>query len=209
MDDSARIQTITNTLSRLSFHERPTPSGDAYQSTTSRGGTLKRNTIAAIAITAGIGLSAIPMAVPATAAAPSKTVTCQLPPKGTDATAVATSLVTKFFNLIRAKDSAGMKAFLDKAWIAQTGDGTGRDRATFPTDLPTINAFAVDKINARLSDFLLTTRYLSKVDGSIAGKPYSTDFAPRLSTFSFCSGAWKMVSQANFDQLRPAAPPAS
>lgn len=175
----------------------------------SLGGTMKRNSMIVGVVTAGVALAAIPMAAPATAATSTKTIVCQLPPKGTDANAVASSLVGKFFNLIKAKDSAGMKKFLDPAWIAQTGDGTGRDRATFPTDMPTINAFVVDKVNARLSDFLLTTRYLSKVDGSIAGKPYSTDFAPRLSTFSYCTGAWKMVSQANFDQLRPVTPPAS
>ena len=170
---------------------------------------MKRTTIMAFGITAGVALSAIPMAAPATAAASPKTITCQLPPKGTEASAVATSLVQKFFNLIKSKDSAGMKKFLDPAWLAQTGDGTGRDRSTFPTDMPSINAFTIDKVTARLNGFVLTTRYLSKVDGSIAGKPYATDFAPRLSTFSYCSGAWKMVSQANFDQLRQAIQAAS
>ena len=157
-------------------------------------------TLATVAATATALL--VPLgATAANAAESARTTTCQLPPKGTQANATAERLVTKFFHLIEAKDRSGMSAFLTKGWMAQTSDGTGRDRQLFLDTLPNVQSFSIDKVNARLDGFLLVSRYLSMVQGDINGKPYSSEFAPRLATFSFCSGKWKMVSQGNFDPV--------
>ena len=140
-------------------------------------------------------------ATAASAAERAQSTTCQLPPKSAEANATAERLVTKFFRLIQDKDRSGMAAFLNRGWMAQTSDGTGRDRQLFLDTMPNVRSFAIDKVNARLFGFLLVSRYLSKVQGDINGKPYSSEFAPRLATFSYCSGNWEMISQANFDPV--------
>lgn len=163
---------------------------------------IKRRVVTT-AVSATLLVSAgLPLAVaPAYAAENGKPITCQTPPKGSNANALATALVTRFFTLIKNQDNAGMSKFIDKAWLSQTSDGTSRDSRTFIGDMPTIENFAIANVAARLNGFLLNARYQSKVAGNIAGKPYSSTFAPRLATFSYCSGAWKMLSQANFDPL--------
>lgn len=161
-----------------------------------------RRTVIAAVSSAALAFAALTStAAPASAADNGKQITCQTPGKGVKANAVAEQLVTKFFTLIKNKDQAAMSKFLDPAWLSLTSNGTSRDHKTFVAEMPTINDFAVAHVTARLHDFLLSTRYMLKANGSIAGHPYSADFAPRLSTFTYCSGAWKMLSQGNFDPL--------
>lgn len=162
---------------------------------------LPRTTAALAAATVSLAALAVGSA-PVAVAEPRASVICVFPDAGTDANATARKLVTKFFRLIKEQDRSGMGRFLDTAWMAQTGDGTGRDRKLFLDTMPNIETFTIANVNARMSGFLLVTRYQSKVKGDINGKPYSTDFAPRLSSFSFCTGEWKMISQANFDPLK-------
>lgn len=169
---------------------------------------LTRTTGALAAATLSLAALAVGSA-PMASAEPRATVVCFFPDSGADANATARKLVTKFFRLIKEKDRSGMAVFLDKAWMGQTADGTGRDRKLFLDTMPNIQSFTIANVNARMSGFLLVTRYQSKVKGDINGNPYSTDFAPRLASFSFCTGEWKMISQANFDPLRRDPQPTS
>jgi hypothetical protein len=168
-----------------------------------------RRTFIATLTTGLLATAALTAAVPATAAENGTPITCQTPPVGVKANAIAASLATRFFTLIKNKDNAGMSRFIDPAWMSLSSNGTSRDHNTFIGDLPTITDFSIDHVTARLKGFLLTARYMAKVSGNIAGHPYSADFAPRLSTFTYCSGEWKMLSQGNFDPLIRDPKPAS
>ncbi|MGI9197823.1 MAG: hypothetical protein ACR2KE_10225 [Candidatus Nanopelagicales bacterium] len=150
-----------------------------------------------------LAAAALVVAVPAEAAAPAGKVTCQTPPKGTNADETGKKLAVKFFRLMKNDDVSGLEVFLSPAFQAQSGDGTGKNYDTFfSTPLPQVKTFAVSKVRAVLSLFLLTVRYLVRATGNVGGHPYAIDAAPRLSTFSFCSGEWQLVSHGNFDPLR-------
>lgn len=155
------------------------------------------------AIAAAAVASTLLMSGPAQADESAGTVTCQTPPEGTNATATAEELTTKFFQLMKEKNMDGLETFIHPAFQAGSGNGTGRNAETFlSTPLPNVTAFKLSRMKGRLHDSLLTARYLLAAKGDIAGAPYAIKAAPRLSVFTYCSGEWQMVAHANFDPLR-------
>lgn len=155
--------------------------------------------IAAVVLATG----ALVTAAPSQAAKPAGAITCKTPPANTDAKATAKGLTITFFTLLQSKDRPGLRAFLNPAFMSVDGQGVAKTRDELANGLlPNIKKFKVSKLQAELSSSLLTAHYLVLASGDINGTPYSISAAPRLSTFTFCTGTWQMVSHANFDPLR-------
>ncbi|MGH3083890.1 MAG: hypothetical protein ACRDNP_07470 [Gaiellaceae bacterium] len=83
----------------------------------------------------------------------------------------------------------------------QRADGSANGKATYLTNLPTIDRFYLTKVVATQAYGTLVVRYFSRVEGTANGKPYTPGPAPRLSTFSWSGTAWRLSSHANFNQL--------
>jgi hypothetical protein len=116
-------------------------------------------------------------------------------------TATGKALVTRFFKLPQAKDSAGLRSFLSPAFQVQRADGTGSGKAAYLAKLPTVVKFTLTQVAATEADGALVVRYLATVEGTVNGKPYTPGPAPRLSTFSWNGTAWQLAAHANFNPL--------
>lgn len=150
-----------------------------------------------------LATGALVTAAPSQAAKPAGTATCKTVSGNADVDATARRLAIKFFTLLQAEDRTGLKAFLDPAFISVDGRGVAKTRDELVNGLlPNIQKFKVSRMHAEVSGSLLTAHYLVAAAGDINGQPYSISAAPRLSTFTFCTGTWRLVSHANFDPLR-------
>ena len=156
----------------------------------------------------GVGIAAAAVAmtaavVPAQAVTPAGTTTCKTPPANIDGRATAKGLTITFLTLLQSKDRPGLKAFLDPAFISVDSKGVAKTRNQLANGLlPNIKRFKVSALRAELNSSILTAHYLVLAVGDLNGTPYSINAAPRLSTFTFCSGKWQIVSHSIFDPLR-------
>jgi hypothetical protein len=76
-------------------------------------------------------------------------------------TATGKALVTRFFKLPQAKDSAGLRSFLSPAFQVQRADGTGSGKAAYLAKLPTVVKFTLTQVAATEADGALVVRYLA------------------------------------------------
>lgn len=155
--------------------------------------------LATLALVTGAALTA----APAQAAEPTGSVACKTPAANINVNGTSKRLASKFFKLLQAKNTSGLKAFLDPAFYSVDSHGVAKTRSQLVNGLlPNINAFKVSHMHAQLNGSVMTAHYLVLAAGDINGAPYAISAAPRLSTFTFCSGSWQLVSHANFDPLK-------
>lgn len=115
--------------------------------------------------------------------------------------AEAQPLVERFFDLLRAKDVAGLRDYLSPAFQVARADGTGVGKDDYLTNLPTVNSFTITDLTATAAGPVLVARYLATVEGTVNGNPYTPGPAPRLSVFSWNGSAWQLAAHANFNAL--------
>jgi uncharacterized protein DUF4440 len=118
-----------------------------------------------------------------------------------DAAGGAQPLVTKLFQLLKDKDTAGLDAFLSPAFTLQRADGSSADKADFVQRPADVTEFTISGLTATQTDGLLVARYLADVVGTANGRPYSPGPAPRLSVFVWDGTDWRLVAHANFNPL--------
>ena len=116
-------------------------------------------------------------------------------------TATGRVLVRRFFRLLAAKDVAGLDALLSPGFQVQRADGTASTKTAYLRRLADIHSFRLRGIVGTRAGNTLVVRYLARVTGTVEGRPYTPGFAPRLSTFAFVDGAWRLVGHANFNPL--------
>jgi Domain of unknown function (DUF4440) len=118
-----------------------------------------------------------------------------------DAAGGAQPLVTKLFQLLKDKDTAGLEAFLSPAFTLQRADGSSADKADFVQRPAEVVQFTISGLTATQTDGLLVARYLADVVGTVNGRPYTPGPAPRLSVFIWDGTDWRLVAHANFNPL--------
>lgn len=118
-----------------------------------------------------------------------------------DAAGGAQPLVTKLFQLLKDKDTAGLEAFLSPAFTLQRADGSSADKADFVQRPAEVIEFTISGLTATQTDGLLVARYMADVVGTVNGRPYSPGPAPRLSVFIWDGTDWRLVAHANFNPL--------
>jgi hypothetical protein len=118
-----------------------------------------------------------------------------------DAAGGAQPLVTKLFQLLKDRDTAGLDAFLSPAFTLQRADGSSADRADFVQRPADVLQFTISGLTATQTDGVLVARYLADVVGTVNGRPYSPGPAPRLSVFIWDGTDWRLVAHANFNPL--------
>jgi hypothetical protein len=127
---------------------------------------------------------------------------CAVPQASPDADALGEQLTQRFLRLLKKRDVPGLREFLAPNFQIMRSNGVADTKRSYlKKDLPVIESFAISRVHGLLGGSTLTVRYWAKVKGTSAGATYTPGFAPRLSTFTYCSGNWQLVSHANFNPL--------
>lgn len=124
-----------------------------------------------------------------------------------DASATGRELATEFLTILKDADTAALDEFLDESFQLQRADGSGANKTEYLADPAKITAFELgtDVVGIQQGD-VLTVRWMLIVDGVINGTQIEKGEAPRLSTFVWRSGRWRMTSHANFVLPESSAP---
>ena len=123
-----------------------------------------------------------------------------------DPNQTGSDLVNKYMTLLQQKDANGLKSFVSDAFIVQRADGSTSDKTAYLQSFPDVGQFTITNVSARQIENALVVRWDVSVHETVDGKPYDTTPAPRLSTFYYANGAWKLTSHANFNAPEAAAP---
>lgn len=121
-----------------------------------------------------------------------------------DPAATGRELATEFLTLLVDADTEGLDEFLADGFQIQRADGTGGDKEEYLADLPQVDSFELgDTMIVTQDDDALTLRWTLVADEAVTDnqseQQLSTDEAPRLSTFVWRDGGWRLMSHANFN----------
>jgi hypothetical protein len=112
-------------------------------------------------------------------------------------------LVTRYTTLVANKDIAGLEGFLSDAFIIQRANGVFHGKGDYLANLPGIKNFKIADVTARQDGGTLIVRWTLSVGQVADGVRFSAAPAPRLSTFAWKSGQWKLAAHANFNVPAP------
>lgn len=107
-------------------------------------------------------------------------------------------LATEFLRLLKNKDQAGLKRFLDPAFLLQRGDGTYLNKTEYLADPSQVDAFQVRNIVATHNGDVRVIRFEAKTDQVVNGNQVPGVWIPRLSTFKKTGKVWRLIAHANF-----------
>ncbi|MBN8867061.1 MAG: nuclear transport factor 2 family protein [Solirubrobacterales bacterium] len=107
-------------------------------------------------------------------------------------------LATEFLRLLEAKDQAGLRRFLDPAFLLQRGDGSYLTKPQYLKDPSQVDAFQVRNIVTTHNGDVRVVRFEAKTDQIVDGREVPGVWIPRLSTFKRTKGLWRLISHANF-----------
>ncbi len=108
-------------------------------------------------------------------------------------------LVEKYMSLLANQDVAGLNSFLSDSFLRQGADGTFATKDQYLSDLPQVSNFHVTDVTSKQSGDALVVRWMLSVDEVVSGKTLQTTPAPRLATFIWDRGDWRLLSHANFN----------
>lgn len=124
------------------------------------------------------------------------------PPKLEDPDATGRELALRFIEILRAKDRDALAAFLAAPFQIQRADGTSATREEYLDAEINISSFELGPdVHAVQSGGVLTVRWSIRLVETIEGRPTGTGLAPRLSTFVWDAGQWKLAAHANFNRI--------
>ena len=119
--------------------------------------------------------------------------------------ATGSELIDEYFTYLADGDEQGLEGFLSDAFIVQRADGSTATRDDYLTRLPELGGFEVSDLSARQGGPALVVRYDQAVqEEEIGDRRFQSEPAPRLSTFVWEDGDWRLSSHANFNV--PSAP---
>lgn len=121
-------------------------------------------------------------------------------PKASDPAVTGRELVTEFLTILQNDDRAALADFLDPAFMLQRADGTGANRAEYLASPAKVSAFTIQPgLQASQDGDVLAVRWAVRVDEVVNGSSVVKGEAPRLSSFHWTDGQWKLLSHANFN----------
>ncbi|MPZ48933.1 MAG: DUF4440 domain-containing protein [Dehalococcoidia bacterium] len=119
------------------------------------------------------------------------------------------SLTNEYITLLAQKDLSGLQSFLSDGFMIQRADGSFATKTDYLTNIPSIGQFTIANVSAKQAGDTLVVRWFLTVDEVINGQSFASTPAPRLSTFVWTDGEWRLLSHANFNAPAtspPAAP---
>ena len=109
---------------------------------------------------------------------------------------------TEFLTILQNADVDALDRFLADGFQLQRTDGTGATKADYLLNPAQVNDFMLgETVIGVQDDDVLTVRWTVTVDSVINGQPAGTTEAPRISTYVWDEGRWRLVSHANFNAL--------
>lgn len=120
-------------------------------------------------------------------------------PKVANPNAEGKRQATKFLSLLTGKATPALRDFLSPAFLLQRADGTYATKAQYLKAVTNITHFTITDVKATIQGSTLVARYTATAEQVVEGKAYKKDPAPRLSTFVWAGGAWRLISHANFN----------
>ncbi|MGK2954850.1 MAG: nuclear transport factor 2 family protein [Solirubrobacterales bacterium] len=109
-------------------------------------------------------------------------------------------LATEFLRLLKAEDTAGLKRFLDPAFLLQRANGEYLTKPQYLADPSVVEDFRVRGIVGKRSGNVRVIRFEANNIQTIDGIPVPAAWIPRISTFTKASGSWRLISHANFTE---------
>ena len=108
-------------------------------------------------------------------------------------------LASEIFRLLKAKDMAGLRAFLSPAFLLQRADGSWMTREQYLKNPAVIESYKVTDIHGTRTGDVRVLRYTVTTKQTVNGVLQSQDPVPRLSTYIKVGNTWQIVSHANFN----------
>jgi hypothetical protein len=122
------------------------------------------------------------------------------PPVLADPNATGRKLAQQFITILKNKDQAALADFLAAAFQIQRADGSGATRPEYLQADIKISSFELGPdVLAIQEGGTLTVRWSLQIDEILNGQSTGKKLAPRLSTFIWENGAWRLLSHANFN----------
>jgi hypothetical protein len=123
-------------------------------------------------------------------------------PEVKDPAATARRLVIGWLTALQEQDAAEIADSLAPNFQIERADGSGTDRAGYLEKPAVVTDFTLgDEVTALQSGNTLTARWSVKVSEQINENEYRDVEAPRLTTFVWHKGRWKILSYANFNPI--------
>jgi len=139
-------------------------------------------------------LAALALIVPATAQAAPKPSSPAMASKNVSDTALA----NEFLRILKAKDQTALARFLSPQLILQRPDGSYLTRSEYLANPARVDDYALtDVVGTRTGD-VRVIRYTVTATQFIDGQQVTQDPVPRISTYVYRGGAWRIVAHANF-----------
>lgn len=124
---------------------------------------------------------------------------CDTAPALADPATVGHELVNTYISLLAAGQTEGLDGLLSEAFMIQRADGSFATRSEYLANYPEIGRFSITNVSARQDGNVLVVHWYLAVDEVIDGRTFSNTPAPRLSSFAWSDGAWRLTSHANFN----------
>jgi len=119
-----------------------------------------------------------------------------------DPSVTGRELSTEFLTILQDADLDALDRFLADGFQLQRTDGTGATKAEYLQNPAQVNDFVVgETVIGVQDDDVLTVRWTVTVDSVINGQPTGKAEAPRISTYVWDEGRWRLVSHANFNAI--------
>jgi len=118
------------------------------------------------------------------------------------------TLTNQFITLLAQKDLNGLQSFLSDGFMIQRADGSFSTKTDYLKSIPAVGKFTISDVSAKQAGDSLVVRWFLTVDEVINGQTFGAAPAPRLSTFVWTDGEWRLLSHANFN-APVSNPPAS
>jgi hypothetical protein len=117
-----------------------------------------------------------------------------------DPSATGQELATEFMTILQRGDQAALDAFLADGFVIQRADGSTATREEYLAAPITVTSFELgpDVLGVQDGDALVVRWSVKAAEATAAGA-LGQQVAPRLSTFVWRDGRWRMVSHANFN----------
>ena len=120
-----------------------------------------------------------------------------------DPAKVARKLVVAWLTALKDQDPAAIAANLAPNFQIERADGSGTDRKGYLAQPSVVKDFTLrDPLIAIQSGNTLTVRWALTVSATINGVEYHDAEAPRLTTYVWRDGRWKILSYANFNPVQ-------
>jgi hypothetical protein len=120
-------------------------------------------------------------------------------PVAGDPSQTGEELVREYMSLLEAQDVEGLDSLLSDAFLRQGAEGRFADKDDYLGDPPDISDFTISEVTALQDGDALVVRWLFSVDETVDGRRLKSEPSPRLATFIWRDGDWRLLSHANFN----------